>query len=342
MQTHVELNAKALPVGSVPSTYRGYTDTYFALTACTHWEYPHLPREHYTVICLRVLYRRRRHMSIAAAFSRAAADSSTVVSLELCVPQTERGVANLLRRARSLKESLRPAFVSLAWRASARDENAWLRVGTALAEIGLIVLMHVTCHLPRDVIVRLLSKLRTAGLCNVLALRGDTPGSDGVWRPPHGGLHTAMELVRMIRELHGDYFCIGVAGYPEVHVESWNSRSLPPSEKAQLLDIARLRDKVACGAQFVMSQFVCDASAFTSFVQRCREAGITVPIVPTLLPVSTYESWSKIVAWSRTRVPPAVSPSRHVCNLVRRLLCIIRLSPLPPRLRCRCIPSLSA
>lgn len=245
---------------------------------------------------------------IPDTLARCARDGVPCISLELFPPQTELGVAALLRRVEAAHRTLRPHFVSLTWRANMKDEDVWLRVGAAIQAMGVDVLMHLTCHLPKEAILRILRRCRDAGLTNVLALRGDTPGSDR-WRAPAGGLASSSDLVRLIRETHGDAFAVAVAGYPEVHLESWNSSSLPPSEQARAADVARLRDKVSLGADFVLSQFVLDPGVFASFVRLCRDAGITVPILPSILPVTTFESWSKFVLWCRTRVPGTVRAS---------------------------------
>ena len=98
-------------------------------------------------------------------------------------------------------------------------------------------MLHLTCHLPVDRIKRVLANARAAGIRNVLAVRGDPPPG-ARFRPVPGGLRYAVELVRLIREEHGSYFCIAVAGYPEVHISAWNSevgRCLCAAAGARLL-----------------------------------------------------------------------------------------------------------
>lgn len=90
-------------------------------------------------------------------------------------------------------------------------------------------------------------------------------GDAGSFRPVPGGFRNAIDLVKLIREEHGDYFCVAVAGYPEVHNEAWNSSCLPPSEQAAKLDLERLKQKVDAGADFVLTQFVYDAKLFLKF-----------------------------------------------------------------------------
>ena len=128
------------------------------------------------------------------------------------------------------------------------------------------------------------------GLHNVLALRGDKSQNEKFFMPhPQGHTH-AVDLVRQIaamnrgqfvdgevEECHHSKFSIGVAGYPEVHAEARDITS----------DIARLRDKVDAGAEYVITQMFFDNAKYFDFVRRCREAGITVPIIPGIKPLST-------------------------------------------------------
>ena len=128
------------------------------------------------------------------------------------------------------------------------------------------------------------------GLHNVLALRGDKSQNEKRFMPhPQGHAH-AVDLVRQIadmnrgkfidgevEECHHSKFSIGVAGYPEVHAEARDITS----------DIARLRDKVDAGAEYVITQMFFDNAKYFDFVRRCREAGITVPIIPGIKPLST-------------------------------------------------------
>lgn len=96
-----------------------------------------------------------------------------------------------------------------------------------------------------------------------MALRGDSPRGQEYWTPCDHGFHHAADLVRYIREQYGDYFCIGVAGYPEGHMDT--------PDKAQ--DLAYLKAKVDCGADFIMTQLFYDVDTFLEWVKSCREMG---------------------------------------------------------------------
>ena len=159
------------------------------------------------------------------------------------------------------------------------------------ARYGIDVVPHLICGgLSKYDIEDTLIDMDFLGLHNVLALRGDKSQNEKRFMPhPQGHAH-AVDLVRQIadmnrgkfidgevEECHHSKFSIGVAGYPEVHAEARDITS----------DIARLRDKVDAGAEYVITQMFFDNAKYFDFVRRCREAGITVPIIPGIKPLST-------------------------------------------------------
>jgi len=242
-----------------------------------------------------------------------ARDGETCVSFEFFPPKSMDGVESLVRRIHEMAEQLRPTFVSLTWRSAFRDEDVWLRIGQEVSDLGITVLLHLTCHLPRDDLVRILQKARERGLCNILALRGDSAhfaagsaADSGSWGAVNNGFNNAIELVRLIRSEHGDHFCIGVAGYPEVHTSAWNSPFLPPSDQAKRKDLMRLKEKIEAGADFVITQFVYEPVVFADFKERCDEIGIYVPIIAGYAPIQNYSSFERFRRWVHPRVPSEV------------------------------------
>lgn len=233
---------------------------------------------------------------------------------------------------------LRPLFVSLTWRADFTRrscEPLWLALGARIqAETGLDVMLHLTCHLARDDLEQVLAAARGAGIRNILALRGDAPvttpcrGGSGAgahvaaaarrWLPPlgaGGGFSHAAELVALIRELHGDWFCIAVGAYPEVHVEAWNSPDLPPSDQARLTDIMHLRAKQDAGADLIITQFFLDERLEAAWLTQCRAHGITLPILPGYLPIQNFASFTRFTQWCQTTVPPSIHAALSpICN----------------------------
>lgn len=239
----------------------------------------------------------------------AAGDSGRpTVSFEFFPAKTHDGVFNLLQRVEEMALALQPTFVTLTWRSAFTDDALWLRIGAHIQnEFQLDVLLHLTCHLPREELKQVLHRARAAGIRNILALRGDPPIGAERWQPVPNGLNNAVDLIRLIREEHGDYFCIACAGYAEVHTEAWNHPELPPSNEARQLDLARLKLKQDAGADFIITQFFFDVDVMLQWIRDCRAAGITVPILPGYLPIQNYSSFCKFTSWCKTRVPPQVA-----------------------------------
>ncbi|RHY01990.1 hypothetical protein DYB25_002295 [Aphanomyces astaci] len=184
---------------------------------------------------------------------------SPSVSFEFFPAKTEDGVFNLLNRVEEMGFQLQPTFVTLTWRSAFKDEKLWLKIGSHIQnEFKIDVLMHLTCHLPREQLREILKNVRAAGIRNILALRGDPPIGSERWKAIPGGFQNAVELIRFIREEHGDWFCIAAAGYAEVHTEAWNNPNLPPSDQVRRVDMLRLKEKQDAGADFIITQFFFD------------------------------------------------------------------------------------
>ncbi|RHZ23509.1 hypothetical protein DYB37_002955, partial [Aphanomyces astaci] len=206
---------------------------------------------------------------------------SPSVSFEFFPAKTEDGVFNLLNRVEEMGFQLQPTFVTLTWRSAFKDEKLWLKIGSHIQnEFKIDVLMHLTCHLPREQLREILKNVRAAGIRNILALRGDPPIGSERWKAIPGGFQNAVELIRFIREEHGDWFCIAAAGYAEVHTEAWNNPNLPPSDQARRVDMLRLKEKQDAGADFIITQFFFDVDKLLQWIRDCRQVGITIPILP--------------------------------------------------------------
>ena len=155
--------------------------------------------------------------------------------------------------------------------------------GAIMAEYGIDVVPHMICGgATREEIENELYDLRFMGIENIMALRGDSISGEKRFTPEPGGYSYACELVSGIRdfekEIGEDVFSIGVGGYPEKHFEAANIET----------DIDNLKKKVEAGADYIITQMFFDNRVFYSFRERCRKAGITVPVIPGLKPLSTY------------------------------------------------------
>jgi methylenetetrahydrofolate reductase (NADPH) len=159
---------------------------------------------------------------------------------------------------------------------------------------------HLTCvgH-TRAELAEIADRIHGDGFRNIMALRGDPPKGSSEFRAATDGLRHANELVSLLRERHPD-FCLGVGGYPEKHPEA-------PSPEA---DLDHLKRKVDAGASFVTTQLFFDNDTYYRFVERCRAAGITVPVVPGLMPVLSLKQVQRFTSMCGTTIPQV---------LVRRL-----------------------
>ena len=216
-----------------------------------------------------------------------------VISFEFFPPKTEEGVETLYRTVKELRPC-RPSFVSVTYGAggSTRDRTLEL-VARIQRDLGITTMAHLTCvGSTKDEIRETLERLYASGIRNVLALRGDPPKGEADFQATDGGFRYATELVSFIRELDVDW-CIGAACYPEGHVESSDLEN----------DLTHLVEKVDAGADFLVSQLFFDNDEYRAFVRRARSAGVTIPIVPGLMPVTNASQVERFTKMCGARIP---------------------------------------
>ena len=164
--------------------------------------------------------------------------------------------------------------------------------------MGLDVLMHLTCTgMTRDRVIESLDRAKEYGIRNILALRGDPPFGVENWTPIDNGFAYATELVAFIKERYGDYFCIVVAGYPEMHAQATSLDD----------DIKHLKEKCDAGADIVVTQLFYNNEIFLEWVKKCRAVGITATIIPGLMPIFGYERFQKTIKFCKTNVPEKIA-----------------------------------
>ncbi|KAJ1664146.1 methylenetetrahydrofolate reductase 1 [Coemansia sp. RSA 1813] len=225
------------------------------------------------------------------------AKRESTFSLEFFPPKTEQGLANLYDRIERLGR-LGPGFVAVTWGAGGATAQRTLEVcGACQGVFGLDTVMHLTCtNMDRSKVDEALDGALSAGIRTILALRGDPPRGQEYWTPNDSKFQHAIDLVRYIRERHGDTFSIGVAGYPESHAESEDMEQ----------DFAYFVEKVQAGADFVVSQIVFDADSFIAWERKCRASGISVPIIPGVVPIQSYQSFRRLAFLTKVKVPEAL------------------------------------
>lgn len=221
-----------------------------------------------------------------------------VVSFEFYPPKTEDGDRILLEKTIPALLETKPDYCSVTYGAggSTRDKTLMI-VDRIQRRHGLTAVAHLTCVCStREQIRELLNQIRTLGVRNVLALRGDPPDG-GAFKPTPGGFEYSNELVSFIRE-QGD-FCIGVAGFPEGHVAC---------KEGKHVDWQHLKRKVEAGADFVVTQLFFDNADFFEFRENLNgKHGIHVPLVPGIIPILSASQIKRFTALCGARIPGALA-----------------------------------
>ena len=217
------------------------------------------------------------------------------VSFEFFPPKTDEAEATLWKAVRRL-EPLNPAFVSVTYGAGGSTrERTHRTVQRMLAETTLKPAAHLTCvEASREEVDQVIQDYRAIGVDHIVALRGDPPGASGIggtYQPRADGYANATELAQAIQRIGGFQTSVGV--YPEKHPES------PSIEH----DIDVLKAKVDAGATRALSQFFFDIDAFLRFRDRIRAAGVTIPLIPGIMPVSNFAGLQRMSASCGAAIP---------------------------------------
>jgi len=214
-------------------------------------------------------------------------------SLEFFPPKDDAGVEALRLTAAALKR-IGPDFVSVTYGAGGSTRERTAQVSAMLkTEFAFTVMPHLTAvNHTREEIAAIAETHYARGIRNIMALRGDVPKDSTIATAFKDSLRHGSDVVSLLRGLHAD-ICLGVAGYPEKHPEA-------PSLEA---DLANLRRKVDAGASFITTQLFFDNDVFHRFVENCRGAGITVPIVPGIMPVLSLKQIKRITGLCGASLP---------------------------------------
>ena len=222
-------------------------------------------------------------------------DRRPVFSFEFFPPKTDEGWHNLWKAAEELKQD-EPAFVSVTYGAGGSTRDRTIEIVKRIKqELGLEAMAHFTCvGATVEELRGVLDQMREAGIENVLALRGDPPQGETEWTATEGGLSYSTELIELISR---DYdFTIGAAAFPEVHIHS----------ESMDQDIRVMKEKVANGASFLITQLFFDNDLYFEFVEKARAAGVEVPIIPGIMPILRYGSIKRMTEMCGASIPPAL------------------------------------
>lgn len=212
------------------------------------------------------------------------------ISFEVFPPKTDAGYESVLRATEKIA-ALKPAFMSVTYGAGGGTSKNTASIASQIQDdFHVTSLAHLTCvSSTKEEVHTVIENLKKKGIENILALRGDIPADTEFPLPNH--YKYASELIEDIKQ-QGD-FCIGAACYPEGHVDTEHKKD----------DIRNLKKKVDCGVDFLTTQMFFDNNIFYNFLYRIREQGITIPVLPGIMPVTNGKQIARICQLSGTILP---------------------------------------
>ncbi|MBE6807844.1 MAG: methylenetetrahydrofolate reductase [NAD(P)H] [Clostridia bacterium] len=215
------------------------------------------------------------------------------LSFEVFPPKTDTAFENVQTATEEIAK-LSPSFMSVTYGAGGGTSKYTLDIAKRIKELyNVPSLAHLTCVSSTKATVHdRIADIKTAGIENIMALRGDIPSELQNADRSHWDYHNAVELVRELKESQAD-FCIGGACYPEIHPESENQKQ----------DIKYLKEKVDAGCDFLTTQMFFDNNLLYNFLYKIREAGITVPIIPGIMPITNANQVERAIKLSGSFMP---------------------------------------
>jgi methylenetetrahydrofolate reductase (NADPH) len=224
-----------------------------------------------------------------------------VFSFEFYPPKTDAGERNLYAALSELR-TLNPAFVSVTYGAGGSTREKTIEIVKRIRQrYGLEAMAHFTCvgaTVPQ--LRATLDEMAGAGIDNVLALRGDPPAGQESWVKTEGGLEYSRELIELISDRYP--FAIGAACFPETHIHATSPAA----------DLEYLAEKVAAGADFLITQLFFDNRFYFDFLERARASGITVPIIPGIMPITQAGQVERMADMCGAAIPEELRGELHL------------------------------
>lgn len=220
------------------------------------------------------------------------------ISIELFPPKTDKGMEKMKTAVGKLLQ-LKPEYISVTYGAGGSTQEGTFATVDWLVQQGIEAAPHLSCiGSDKDEIRAILQRYKDQGIRRIVALRGDLPSGAGLGGL--GELNYANELVAFIREAFADHFHIEVAAYPEYHPQAPNSDT----------DLANFKRKVEAGADAAITQYFYNADAYFHFVENCERMGVTLPIIPGIMPITNFSQLARfsdacgaeIPRWIRKRL----------------------------------------
>ncbi len=230
-------------------------------------------------------------------FAGARTPRRPVISFEFFPTKTPDGERTLLEKTIPALAQLQPDFCSVTYGAGGSTREKTLTIVDRIQrQQGLTAMAHMTCvNATREDTASVLEQARALGIANILALRGDPPGGSGDFQKTDGGFEYSYELVRFIRDSGG--FSIGVAGFPEGHIAQ---------SEGKHADWRHLKHKIDQGADFVITQLFFDNRDYFEFRDYLTSLGVTVPLVPGIIPILSAGQIKRFVALCGAALPEAL------------------------------------
>jgi len=218
-------------------------------------------------------------------------------SFEYFPPKSPRGLELLFQTAEELNK-LKPDFISVTYGAGGSTRGATMDICVEIQKrFGISVMHHLTCvgHSQAE-LKDILDRARANDIRNILSLRGDPPKGAEKWEPAPDGFEFCFQLNDFIRGNYGDFFCIGVAGFPEGHIHC------PDKET----DTKHLKIKIEHGGEFIITQLFFDNGIYSEYRDRLKKAGVNVRVLPGILPITGYDGLLKFCNTCGATVPQKV------------------------------------
>lgn len=226
-------------------------------------------------------------------------DKKPLISFEIFPPRTDKGFENLQFEL-SLLSTLAPDFITVTYGAMGTTRERTLDIASLIKNhFGIESACHLTCvGATKEELDVMLQKIYDAGVRNIVALRGDPPEGESNFIAPEDGFSYGNELVEHIRDFeirsgNKDHFGLAVAGYPEKHIEATEMD----------IDLVNLKRKVDAGADIIITQLFFNNDYYFDFVRRVREIGITVPVIPGIMPILSAKQIKRITSMCGTTIP---------------------------------------
>jgi methylenetetrahydrofolate reductase (NADPH) len=230
-------------------------------------------------------------------FASRRASGRPVISFEFFPTKTLEGERTLMEKTIPALCALKPDYCSVTYGAGGSTREKTLGIVARIQnDHKLTAMAHLTCVNATEQQTReILAQALDLGITNILALRGDPPGGTGEFQKTEGGFEYSYQLVQLLRQLDG--FSIGVAGFPEGHIAC---------KEGKEVDWQRLKHKIDCGADFVITQLFFDNADFFAFRDYLVQLGVKIPIVPGIIPIGTAAQIQKFTALCGARLPDAL------------------------------------